>query len=704
MSISHQHIVTLLLSVFCLLSTALSARAQSDYWTSVNGPFGGTTVWEMERGTAPSLFAATSNGVFRSLDDGRTWENVSDGLTTFDVRDLLHREDGTLWASTYGGGLYLLSDGAESWTQTSLVNAFTTVLIEPVPGLMIAGSNGFVYRSEDAGLSWTTRSLQGFDVNVQDLSFNAEFVFAATSLGIFRSADLGETWEFSSAGLQEYNVLSIETNEQGNIFAGVNPSQGGCGIYRSRGNGTFWTCVQPPTDPLTVPLLKIGPQGHLYAGGYRNLYETENEGNSWSSRSASGSSVQSVIFLDSAILVGTSGEGIRRSENNGASWTSSSQGLDSQITVVRSLEDGKLVAGTYGGVFVSTNLGESWNRAHEGNPLVQRITDVDLDQDGRMVAATTAGVWRLSEADGWVALGPPGMPSIRDIDIMADGSIAAGYHAGVYFFSGTSWVASPITGTDQASRDVSAVLETENGTILAGASWDGWRRDLSGSGWTLMSSNTAPWFDAQSFAEHNGRLLAGTRFSAVMESYDDGESWHLSGSGLNGSEDVRSVEFDGFGVPHITTYGSGVFQLNPWSRTWLPMNGGLEEHQRVSSIAFDSYGNAFAGTTDGGLFSHIVAGVDTEEQTELPGHLSLAPAYPNPATERVKLPFHLRSPGEVEVEVFDMLGRRVDRFSQYFVSPEAQMSVDTSNFQSGLYLYRVSSRGSSVSGSFSVIN
>jgi len=120
-------------------------------------------------------------------------------------------------------------------------------------------------------------------------------------------------------------------------------------------------------------------------------------------------------------------------------------------------------------LFQSTDLGLSWRRVDEVEPLVQQVTDVALDPDGNLVAATTAGLWRNLVNGGWEAMGPPGMPSIRDIFIAEDATILAGYHAGVYLFSGSFWIASPINGADQAPRDVSAVLRTSAGTIMAGA-------------------------------------------------------------------------------------------------------------------------------------------------------------------------------------------------------------------------------------------
>lgn len=287
-----------------------------------------------------------------------------------------------------------------------------------------------------------------------------------------------------------------------------------------------------------------------------------------------------------------------------------------------------------------------------------RATDHGCGTGSRWKPGCRDDRWSLAKFGngGWEAMGPPGMPSIRDIFIAEDATILAGYYAGVYVFSDSFWVASPINGADQAPRDVSAVIRTSAGTIMAGAAWDSWRRESGSASWQLMTTIDTPWFDVQSFGVLGDRLLGGTRFTGVVESYDDGQTWHRLGTGLIGSEDIRAVQFNLQGVPHISTYGSGIFQLNPWSRSWLPMNTGLDGHLRVTSLAFDSYGNAFAGSLDGGLFRHIIAGVDTEEQVTLPSTLTLGSPYPNPAARHITLPVLSPISGAITFELYDLLG------------------------------------------------
>lgn len=694
---------TLPVALVFVLASAVDAQAQTDWWTPVDGPYGGTTVWDLERMADGSILAATSNGVHRSIDNGYTWSAYSEGLTTFDVRDIHVDAAGVVRLATFGHGLFRRGDMNAAWAPAGLENTYTTSLLEPEPGVLLAGANGFVYRSEDGGSNWSARSLEGYSVNVQSLATNNDYAFAATNLGIFRSPDDGATWEFASFGLQEYDVRSITSNEVGHLFAGAQPGQGGCAVYRSRGNGNLWTCIQPDNDPLTVPMIRTAPDGTVFAGGFRNLYLTDDEGGTWFSRRAAGSNVQSILFLGSGLLIGTHGQGVLRSSDGGITWSASNDGLRSSITTVRTLDDGRVVAGTTGGLFVSGNLGNSWERAYPDLPLIQSVTDVAQDANGNLLAATGAGVWRFDGQDGWSALGPPGMPAIRDLDVTQDGTILASYFAGVWLHSGTSWTHSPITGPDLASRDVAAVMQTSQGSLLAGASWDSWRRGPGEITWQLMSAEDLAWFDVQAFAESENRILAGTKFAGVLQSFDDGESWYPLGAGLGGSEDVRDIQFDDRGTPYIATYGSGVYQLNPWSNTWLPVRSGLNGHWRITSMAYDTYGNAWIGTVDGGLFRHGTAGVNTVSEPDLPRMHALGAPWPNPSTGVVSVSVSVAQTSVVHVEVIDMLGRRVMDLQQMLTGGEHEVRLEIPVAASGVYWIRSSSGGHVASRSVTLI-
>src|SRR5204862_4294895 len=62
-----------------------------------------------------SFFAATDNGVFRSSNDGETWEAASSGLMKLKVQALTTSEGGTLYAGTSSGSVFFSDDNGNNW-------------------------------------------------------------------------------------------------------------------------------------------------------------------------------------------------------------------------------------------------------------------------------------------------------------------------------------------------------------------------------------------------------------------------------------------------------------------------------------------------------------------------------------------------------------------------------------------------------------
>jgi len=672
-----------LLALVQWLAPAL--HAQGGDWMSIEGPYGGTIVWDLEQLSDGSVLAATSNGVQRSLDAGVTWTRFSSGLTVLDVRAIHVDASGEVRVATYGQGLFKLSPESESWVPAGLEATYALSMLEPQPGLLLVGVNGDLYRSEDEGLTWELLSLQGYNAAVYSLAASTTHVFAATNIGVFRSTDLGSTWEFASSGLQEYDIRSIATNASGHVFAGANPVYGGCSLYRSRGNGSLWTCIQPDTDPLTVGLVTAGPGGSLHVGGFQNLFESQDEGNTWRVHSVSASDVASWLSTGTSRLVGTRGEGVVLSTDEGQTWYPSNTGLTSDVTAVRSQPDGSLVVTTAGGLFITHDYGGSWDRVHPEEPLVRRATDALLDADGGLLAATNAGLWRYDKATGWSASGPPGRPFIRDLALAEDGSLLAAYYAGAWVYSKGTWTDAPIVDEEGNARDIVAVHLSGNGSKLAGAAWDSWRQVPGGSEWQRMSAGDPAWFSVQAFAESDGWILAGTRFAGVLQSFDDGQSWSRLGQGLEGNEDIRDIAFDSQEAPYIATFGNGVFRLDPSSMTWTPQLSGLASYRRVTSVTRDAQESLWIGTVEGGLFRRTAAPVGGIERYTLPEHLVLGAPWPNPSRGPVRFSVAPPQAGPVRFKVFDLMGRQVLEKDMFLPAGASTVHLDVPVPASGLY-------------------
>lgn len=105
---------------------------------------------------------ADGGGIYVSEDAGRSWRRAGNkGLPSIDVTgrwDPRHnafagRRDGSLLALVSKGKLFLSKDQAESWEAADLPEGIRSVSV--VDNILLAGSQGVLFRSEDAGRSWT---------------------------------------------------------------------------------------------------------------------------------------------------------------------------------------------------------------------------------------------------------------------------------------------------------------------------------------------------------------------------------------------------------------------------------------------------------------------------------------------------------------------------------------------------------------------
>jgi photosystem II stability/assembly factor-like uncharacterized protein len=214
--------------------------------------------------------ASKERGVYRSRDGGRTWQQVhfvSDRTGAVDISmdmknpDVLYAAMWTVerkpWTINSGGtegGLFKTTNGGDTWQK--LGGGLPSNVMVGKIGVSVSRANpqrvyaqveaaqdqGGVYRSDDAGATWT-RTFTGR--NLQQRAFYYTHVYAdpvdadtvyALNVGNFKSTDGGKT--FGSAGIQshsDYHDLWINPK---NNKAMVVANDGGGTVSTT---GTSWT-------------------------------------------------------------------------------------------------------------------------------------------------------------------------------------------------------------------------------------------------------------------------------------------------------------------------------------------------------------------------------------------------------------------------------------------------------------------------------
>jgi photosystem II stability/assembly factor-like uncharacterized protein len=105
-----------------------------------------------------------SKGIYRSSDDGETWEQITNGLTSItdpeempEIISLIADEEGRIFAGTSRDDIYRSVDGGDSWQSVadSVVKSRPGSLVVWNGKLFVGSGLDGVFVTEDGGDTWT---------------------------------------------------------------------------------------------------------------------------------------------------------------------------------------------------------------------------------------------------------------------------------------------------------------------------------------------------------------------------------------------------------------------------------------------------------------------------------------------------------------------------------------------------------------------
>jgi photosystem II stability/assembly factor-like uncharacterized protein len=320
------------------------------------------------------LFAATSYGIYRSADQGASWEAVNRGIASGTLDPLLRLPSGRLLA--------------------------------PV-------SNG-MFSSPDLGTHWAPEPFDPYRVSSSMYVMGRYLHTGVYHTGIFRSTDGGATWE-SSPGEWSDQAFGRFQHFGSDLYVGNGNHRG---ILHSSDSGATWKQQGVDDGAVTYDLARI-PAG-LFAATDTGLYRFDANRNAWGyfPSSLGHTWVLELAVQGSALLAGTFSSGIWRSTDGGATWT---QALDTaKARNIREIliAGGNAYAATDSGVFLSRDQGASWDPLNSGLPSDRAVQSLLLAGDTLVAGVYGQGIWKL-HADGlpsagraWSrAAGPTALPA-----------------------------------------------------------------------------------------------------------------------------------------------------------------------------------------------------------------------------------------------------------------------------------------------------
>lgn len=280
-----------------------------------------------------TVYVGTWDTLYKSTDDGVTWNALNNGLPSVPIGSILIKNDNEIFIGTgylfYGNGVYYSSDGGYSWSQRGLLNEVVYSLAMHPSGIIFAGTmqNG-VYRSKDNGQNWEQLNNGLINKNIYRLkmaSSNILFASSESDGGIYKSTDLGDTWQ--NVGLPIATVESVVFDTDNNLYACTYG-----GVQKYNYSSQTWTNLGLPKLQYMI----LDDENYLFAGTSGNgVYKSSNFGKSWDTTSSLGESGNVILnmakYTDGSVLLGTNNF-IKRTTDKGISWSTIDNGLDHWVS------------------------------------------------------------------------------------------------------------------------------------------------------------------------------------------------------------------------------------------------------------------------------------------------------------------------------------------------------------------------------------
>jgi photosystem II stability/assembly factor-like uncharacterized protein len=344
----------------------------------------------------------------------------------------------------------------------------------------------FVLQSDSDRREWTVRGpfCEGWPIYhaVHDPASGAMYAAAASEwhgAGVWRSGDLGETWELSSEGLAysddglKLSKVSGLTVAHGRVLAGAESA----GVFESRDGAVTWSLLstldgQPGREGWNNP--ENQPPGHLGLPAILphpdepsrfwavvqgvGIFETTDDGASWTPRNKGlradwpienpevGYCVHKLVMspVDNERLYQQNHVGVHRSDDAGLQWVEITEGLPSEFGFAAAAHPhdrdtfyvipldgghGRVMPDGAAAVWRTRDAGETWQRLDEGLPqrdahlgvLREGLAMDTYDAPGLYFGTSTGQVFAsVDEGESWSEIASY-LPAIASVEVAVVG-------------------------------------------------------------------------------------------------------------------------------------------------------------------------------------------------------------------------------------------------------------------------------------------
>ncbi|MEP0987627.1 glycosyl hydrolase [Ekhidna sp.] len=432
-------------------------------------------------------------GMFKSMDNGESWENIGLVETHHISRILIHPSDpNTIWVAALGHlysenserGVYKSTDGGSTWSKTLFINNRTGIvdlIVHPDnPGTLVAaawekdrkawnfeeaGPGTALYRSEDGGDTWTEiPNDSGFPdtdgtgrIGLSFAPSNSEIIYA-----ILDNQDRREKEGDTSEGITKDQLRNMSNQQFLALENGdINDFLDNNGFPREYNAVDIKKDVEAgKVKPLDLVIYTEDANSLLFdtpvKGG--EMYRSNDAGKTWTKTHED--YIESMIYsygyyfgqvrvdAQDPNVIYTMGVPIVRSEDGGKTFKSINERnvhVDHHALWINPKDPRHLILGNDGGVYVSYDTGATWINCN--SPSVGQFYSIAVDMAkpyNVYGGLQDNGVWKgpstYEYSRGWYQsgrypyerlMGGDGMQVA--VDTRDNSTVYTGYQFGNYF-------------------------------------------------------------------------------------------------------------------------------------------------------------------------------------------------------------------------------------------------------------------------------
>jgi len=650
------------------LMTQQSAKSDDFQWELVGPTNIGGRITDIEVPADQSdiiYVGAASGGVFKTEDQGSSWQQIFHGIPTISIGDMaidpqnsdvLYVGTGEANSSSFsfiGSGIYKSNDGGVNWISAGLENSAyigrivvdhensNRVFAAACGNLFTPSNDRGIYRSQDGGGSWEQVLFVSDTTAAIDLvqsPIDADVLYAAfwersrgltyrrsfgKTTGLYKTVDGGDTWTELTNGLPNSLLekgrlgISISQSNPQVLYAMYDMPNQETWVYKTTDGGDSWQRLNDGS------LYGMGSSFGWYFGQIRVNPNDEN-------------------------MVFALGQVMYKSTNSGSSWSQIAGSVHvDHHAMCFDLNSGRTYLGNDGGLYYSTNDGSSWSKIN--NLPINQFYAYDVSesnqnfqvggtQDNNSIRTITG------EVDSWEAvLGGDGMYSRinqQDNNIAYAesqwGNLSRAYNAtssNPYY----DYVAYDMSG-DRNNWSAPLELTPGQNEIAYFGTHRVWRSTNNGSNWTAISGDLTQGGDNYFYtltclavsSLNPTYIMAGSGDGQVNISTDNGSSWQNITEGLP-VRWITDVVFDPQDINTIYTTVSGfrwdeslphVFKSVDLGQNWIDISGNLPELPVNQLLIDPDDSNELIVGTDAGIYMSVDGGENWESIT---GNMPMVP-------------------------------------------------------------------------------